>query len=139
MNARVPLQAMLADPATAGVYFVDRRERPEYEAAAGLLDFGAAVIDFDGCEGRDEALCRFARALRFPEWFGHNWDALADCLADLSWMPADGYLLLLANTEAWQLADRESFDVAIEVLGDRELFVIPEDAVIAAARTHHAL
>ncbi|WP_446686701.1 barstar family protein [Pseudofulvimonas gallinarii] len=26
-----------------------------------------------------------AAVFRFPEWFGDNWDALADCLADLSW------------------------------------------------------
>ena len=32
------------------------------------------------------------QALGFPDWYGHNWDALADCLTDLSWMAADGYV-----------------------------------------------
>ena len=31
------------------------------------------------------------KALRFPEWFGHNWDALTDCLLDMGWLPAAGY------------------------------------------------
>jgi hypothetical protein len=116
VSAHLPLHAMLADPAMAGAYFVDRRERDAYAGAAGLLEFAAATIGFGGCTGKADALGRFARALRFPEWFGHNWDALADCLADLSWMPAGGYLLLLEDTAAWREADREGFDIAIEVL-----------------------
>lgn len=37
----------------------------------------------------------FASALRFPEWFGANWDALSDCLTDLSWLDESGYLITL--------------------------------------------
>ena len=33
-------------------------------------------------------LQRIASALGFPSWFGGNWDALFDCLADLSWQSA---------------------------------------------------
>lgn len=40
-----------------------------------------------------------SEALAFPPWFGHNWDALEDCLTDLSWCPAEGYLLLLEGHE----------------------------------------
>jgi hypothetical protein len=38
-----------------------------------------------------------AKALAFPEWFGRNWDALEDCLTDLSWSPAAGYVLIFEN------------------------------------------
>lgn len=37
----------------------------------------------------------FASALRFPDWFGANWDALSDCLTDLSWLDESGYLITL--------------------------------------------
>lgn len=38
-------------------------------------------------EGRVELLAALAQALRLPEYFGHNWDALEECLRDLSWIP----------------------------------------------------
>ncbi|MGI9104312.1 MAG: barstar family protein [Terriglobales bacterium] len=46
----------------------------------------------------------FAAALQFPEYFGENWDALEDCLTDLEWLPATGYVLFVSN--------------ALDVLGD---------------------
>ncbi|MFI7491414.1 barstar family protein [Micromonospora echinaurantiaca] len=39
----------------------------------------------------------FSDALLFPGYFGWNWDALSDCLRDLSWLPADGYLIVVEN------------------------------------------
>lgn len=46
-------------------------------------------------KGDKPAILRsIARALGFPQWFGGNWDALEDCLTDLSWREADGHVLL---------------------------------------------
>lgn len=39
----------------------------------------------------------FARAWRFPGYFGHNWSALEDCLLDLAWLPAEGYLCVVTG------------------------------------------
>lgn len=41
----------------------------------------------------------FAAALQFPYYFGSNWDALDECLSDLEWLPADGYLLFLSEAQ----------------------------------------
>ncbi|PZQ16128.1 MAG: hypothetical protein DI565_10070 [Ancylobacter novellus] len=35
---------------------------------------------------RHELLAAFSQELWFPRDFGHNWDALSDCLRDLGWM-----------------------------------------------------
>jgi len=32
-----------------------------------------------------------AAAWQFPYYFGENWDAFEECLADLEWLPADAY------------------------------------------------
>lgn len=45
----------------------------------------------------DHALYEFSDALLFPDYFGWNWDALSDCLRDLGWLPADGYLIVVEN------------------------------------------
>ncbi len=114
----VELQALLADPAQCGAYFVDARDRAAMAAAAAALDFALVAIDFDGCRDKADALARLARALRFPDWFGGNFDALADCLGDLSWWPAPGYLLLLDHVEGWRGAAPGEFDTTLAILNE---------------------
>lgn len=41
-----------------------------------------------------ELLTQLARELQFPAYFGHNWDALFDCLCDLSWLPVPSVRLV---------------------------------------------
>lgn len=41
------------------------------------------AIDGRSCRTRAAFFTEAARVLGFPAYFGHNWDALADCLRDL--------------------------------------------------------
>lgn len=36
---------------------------------------------------KEQLMLVLEEALRFPDYFGRNWDALSDCLRDLSWLP----------------------------------------------------
>lgn len=114
----IDLSGMLADHAASGAYYVEADGRDALEDAATRLEFAFARIDLDGCTGRDQVLARIADALAFPPWFGGNWDALADCLADLSWWPAPGYVFVLDHTHDWKQADPVGFDVLLDVGND---------------------
>jgi hypothetical protein len=83
----------LSDPAKSGVYRVahDRDVRDALSASAH--DLVAVTL----APGKAAMLAAIARALAFPEWFGGNWDALEDCLADLSWRRAAARVILLAD------------------------------------------
>ena len=60
-----------------------------------------AVVRLRGrrCRETPGLFAEAAAALQFPSWFGENWDAFADCLSDLSWLPARGYLLVLDGAD----------------------------------------
>ena len=65
---------------------------------ASSLGLHAVRIDLEGCTDEDDLFGRIARALEFPDWFGRNWDALFDCLNDLSWLDVPGVVLVFENT-----------------------------------------
>jgi RNAse (barnase) inhibitor barstar len=85
---------------------------------ASSLGFECVRVDLDGCSDKAGLLQRIAKAWAFPSWFGHNWDALFDCLNDLGWRPAAGYVLVLENPGELQETEPEVFDTALAILGD---------------------
>src|SRR5262245_61999436 len=42
-----------------------------------------------GIRSKEKLLAILADKLHFPRYFGYNWDALEECLRDLSWLPAN--------------------------------------------------
>ncbi|MFL6130309.1 MAG: barstar family protein [Mycobacteriales bacterium] len=63
-----------------------------------------------------ELLDAVADALGFPGWTGRNWDALADALADLSWLPTGPHVLVWEAPERLRDADPGAHSTALEVL-----------------------
>jgi RNAse (barnase) inhibitor barstar len=73
-------------------------------------------IEGSRCATKGGLLSEFARALEFPPYFGRNWDAFEECLTDLSWMPAAGYLIVIANAEQVLRDNEEDYATFIESL-----------------------
>ena len=85
-------------------------------AQAETSGFSCTRIDLAGCIDKAGLLERTARALYFPDWFGHNWDAWFDCLVDLGWRPAPGYVLIFENADELRRDSPEVFDTAASIL-----------------------
>jgi RNAse (barnase) inhibitor barstar len=65
-----------------------------------------------------EFLAAIGDALQLPEWYGRNFDALADCLHDVGSGTA-GVLLLWDGWSTLARADERAFSIALSVLGSR--------------------
>ncbi len=96
------IEDLLTGRLEPGVYTwrTDRRE-----AARGVTEVeraGRRVHWLDGTGVRDKSalLERCAEEFSLPSYFGRTWDALQDCLNDLSWAPAATGRLIVY--EHWQ-------------------------------------
>ena len=85
---------------------------------AASLGLEAIRVDLAGCQDKAGFLGRAAAALGFPAWFGDNWDAFYDCLADLSWRPSQGRVLILENVHDLRRAAPQVLDAALTIMGD---------------------
>lgn len=95
----------LGDASRSGVY--------RASSAAAIVDAAReSGVDLARIDASGDVLQRIATALQFPDWFGRNWDALEDCLGDLSWRrQGAGHVLLF---EAYPRGD--DLGVLLDVL-----------------------
>lgn len=109
------LEQLLQDKERSGVYLAgpDTRLIADAAAAAGLALWR---VDIGHVHDKDGFTRLVAKALAFPDWFGGNWDAFEDCLCDLAWHPAAGYVLLLEHGKHFGAGHKQEFTTAIEVL-----------------------
>lgn len=92
-------ESLFADASRAGVHHLPHG--PIDDLLQGARAAGCLVLRVDLAKAgtKDEMLTDVGIALRFPEWFGHNWDALTDCLLDMGWLPATGYVIILDHCD----------------------------------------
>ncbi len=62
---------------------------------------------------KKELLNKLYKKLRFPDYFGFNWDALSDCLKDFSWISEKNIYLI--HSDLPSLGDTDT-KIYLEVL-----------------------
>jgi hypothetical protein len=112
------LTQRLTDARRSGVYRVAGSAEIEDAVRGTRLDL--AIVDLRDAQDKETLLEHLARALGFPDWFGGNWDALEDCLCDLSWRPGEGHVLVVLACGAGLPA--EDFGVLLDVLSASAAF-----------------
>jgi RNAse (barnase) inhibitor barstar len=111
------LTERLKDPSRSGVYRATRVDAIEEAVRGTRLNY--ARISLKGVQGKEQLVQAIAQALGFPEWFGGNWDALEDCLTDLSWRVADGHVFVF---EAFEAVLNDDLGILIDVLASSAEF-----------------
>ena len=107
---------LLREPARSGVYGLPEGATWVARAAAAN-GFACWRVDLGKVRDKSALLGLLARALDFPDWFGANWDALQDCLGDLSWRTAPGYVVALEHCQGLAKSARADFETLLEVFG----------------------
>lgn len=95
-------------------------EDREREVSAALEGAGFVVRRLEGRKAGDEAafFAEAARALRLPEHFGHNWDALDECLRGLGEGRSRRLALLWRDADRSLAADPQLVLDATSLLAD---------------------
>jgi RNAse (barnase) inhibitor barstar len=96
------------------------------------------VVDLQRARGKRALFTAFAREFAFPATFGGNWDALADCLQDLSWQTAPGRIVLMRGAGVFATASPDDYSTLCEILaataefwsGRKKLFVVLADDAV---------
>jgi RNAse (barnase) inhibitor barstar len=107
--------SLLRNLSRAGVYTLPKGGLGEI-GAVGKQGIAQFRVPLARIRTKEAFLDAVARALRFPDWFGGNWDALEDCLTDLSWQPAEVYVIVLTDADRFRVASGEDFSMALRIL-----------------------
>jgi RNAse (barnase) inhibitor barstar len=109
---------LLPQTQSAGVVHLPKDGASAILEATKVLSYSCVEVDLTSVHDKEGLLTTFAEALAFPPWFGHNWDALEDCLTDMSWCEAEGYVLILRHADHLHARAEGDFLTTLRILAD---------------------
>jgi Barstar (barnase inhibitor) len=91
-----------------------------YELAWGLARDGMTTRVVRGRKMRsvDRLFDEVAAAFQFPNYFGENWPAFAECLGDLDWLPGSAYALVIVDAAPVLEEDPLDLPAFVRILGN---------------------
>jgi RNAse (barnase) inhibitor barstar len=117
----MPLAALEAvlENRKGGVYFA----APTVDAKAVARAARAAGYEYFHIDGRniarkEQLLNAMATALDLPPHFGHNWDALEECLNDMDTSDGDGFLIHYDLVDALASSHPSELETLVEIFRD---------------------
>lgn len=108
------LEQRFREPRKSAVYKLTE-EPAEFEAAVRAAELALFRIDARAARTRSAVLGLISRTLSFPSWFGRNWDALEDCLTDLSWIEGPGLVIVIDGFSTYAKADPDGFAILLDI------------------------
>jgi RNAse (barnase) inhibitor barstar len=102
-----------------GVWFLSGHAEPKsVQAIAKRHGFAFFHVDGKSITRREQLMNAVATALHFPKHFGNNWDALEECLTDLEWVDADGYVIYFDHIDGLLENHPDQLETFVEILRD---------------------
>lgn len=108
----------LIESGAGGVFRCHALVNEKALGAAAQRGMRVERVALHGARDKNAFLNAVAKSLRFPEYFGHNWDAFYDCLIDLEHEKGEGILVLLRDASGFARTDPEEFAAAVDAIQD---------------------
>ena len=107
------------------IIYVDKNSIDKDSNALDSIPEQAIAIVIDNELNKDTLLTSMAKACDFPDYFGHNWDALWDCLTDseVKYLTLDLTDIEKVNTEDFNTF-KSIIEDAYNDFGQPQLWVI---------------
>ena len=118
---------VLHQSANNGVYHLPSAGREAMQTAVADAELEFRLVNLRDSEELDEVFESIAEGMRFPEYFGHNFDALYDCLTDLSWQETSATVIVLTGCDALHGSAPEAWETMISVFVSAAEFWRDED------------
>ena len=107
--------------------------------ASRNLQYVCFDIDASRIRNKADVMTMFASELRFPDYFGENWDALLDVLRDMSWFDSRGFVLLISNGESFDRLRRDEHRALVDILTQAVSYWREEQSNDASTRPFHVI
>ena len=80
--------------------------------------FVLKIIKGRQCKTPASLFAEFAQAMKFPDYFGHNWDALEESLVELDWAGSSGVVIYYDHIDGLLAANGDQFETLVEICRD---------------------
>lgn len=104
----------------SGLYVIDAAQYAQVRRQGH-----AVVLAGEAIPDREAFFAALAAGLHFPDYFGHNWDAVYDLLTDPGWFPNEGLVLVLNDLQRFAEQHPEQWRIGLQVFQEACAFWLP--------------